>query len=139
MQFVTRKVSDGVARIKLGLDKEIRLGNMEAKRDWGFAGDFVEAMYLMMQQDKPDDYVVATGETHTVKEFVQKAFAVVGIEDWEQYVKQDPRYMRPAEVPLLLGKPEKAKRILNWQPKVNFDELVKMMVEADVKRLETKK
>lgn len=139
MQFVTRKVTDGVARIKLGLADELRLGNLDAKRDWGFAGDYVEAMHLMLQQEDPDDYVVATGETHQVREFVEKAFAVVGISNWQKYVKQDPRFMRPAEVPLLKGNPAKAKSKLGWQPKVSYDELIKMMVEADLKRYESKR
>ena len=138
MQFVTRKVTDGVAKIKLGLADELRLGNLDAKRDWGFAGDYVEAMHLMLQQEDPDDYVVATGETHQVREFVEKAFAVVGISDWQKYVKQDPRFMRPAEVPLLKGNPAKAKSKLGWQPKVSYDELIKMMVDADLKRYESK-
>lgn len=137
IQFVTRKITDGVARIKLGLAKELRLGNLEAKRDWGFAGDYVEAMYLMLQQDKPDDYVVGTGESHSVKEFVEEAFNVAGIKNWEKYVVIDPQYKRPAEVPVLKAKVDKAKKVLNWQPKVNFKQLVKMMVEADLKRLKS--
>lgn len=136
IQFVTRKITDGVARIKLGLADELRLGNLDAKRDWGFAGDYVEAMYLMLQQETPDDYVVATGETHEVREFVQLAFEAAGITNWEKYVKQDPRYMRPAEVVHLQGRPDKAMKKLGWKPKVSFPELVKMMVEADIKRLE---
>lgn len=135
IQFVTRKVTDGVARIKLGLKNEIYMGNLDAKRDWGFAGDYVEAMYLMLQQDKPDDYVVATGEIHSVRELLDKAFACVGISDWDKYVKIDPRFKRPAEVPHLRGKADKAREQLGWKPKVSFDELVKMMVEADLKRL----
>lgn len=136
-QFVTRKITDGVAKIKLGLEKELRLGNLDSKRDWGFAGDYVEAMYLMLQQDKPNDYVIGTGENHSVREFVELSFKYAGIPEWEQYVKKDPRYMRPAEVPDLKARADKAKKILNWQPKVKFDELVKMMVEADIKRLQT--
>ncbi|OGK57145.1 GDP-mannose 4,6-dehydratase [Candidatus Roizmanbacteria bacterium RIFCSPLOWO2_02_FULL_38_10] len=136
IQFVTRKITDGVARIKLGLSKELRLGNMDAKRDWGFAGDFVEVMYLMLQHDKPDDYVAATGENHTVAEFVQEAFSVAGLSDWKKYIKTDPRFMRPAEVHVLKGKADKAKKILGWQPTVTFKQLVKMMVDADLKRLQ---
>lgn len=139
IQFVTRKITDSVARIKMGFDRELRLGNMEAKRDWGFAGDYVEAMYLMLQQTKPDDYVVATGENHSVREFVDTAFKHAGINDWEKYVKVDPRYLRPAEVPDLKGKPDKAKKILNWHPKVSFQDLVKQMVDADIKRYENKR
>lgn len=138
IQFVTRKITDGVAQIKLGLKDELHLGNLDSKRDWGFAGDYVEAMYLMLQQDKPDDYVVATGETHSVKEFVEKAFGAVGISDWEKYVKIDPRFKRPAEVPNLKGKSDKAREALGWKPKVTFEELVKMMVDADLKRHEAK-
>jgi GDPmannose 4,6-dehydratase len=134
LEFVTRKVSDGVARIKLGLAKELRLGNLEAKRDWGFAGDYVRAMWLMLQQDKPDDYVVATGETHTVRELVETAFAHVGL-DWQRHVVQDPSLVRPAEVDLLIGDAGKARRELGWQPAVGFRELIERMVSADVKRL----
>lgn len=130
--FVTRKISRAVARIKLGIQDKLFLGNLDAKRDWGFAGDYVEAMWLMMQQDKPDDYVVATGENHTVKEFLEKAFAHADL-DHEKYVEIDPKYFRPAEVDELLGDPSKAKEKLGWKPKVSFDELVKMMVEADMK------
>jgi GDPmannose 4,6-dehydratase len=136
-QFVTRKVSDGVARIKLGLADHISMGNLDAVRDWGFAGDYVEAMYLMLQQKDPDDFVVATGEAHTVKEMVQLAFAHVGIKDWEKYVKIDPAHMRPAEVPFLLGKPTKAKEKLSWKPKTNFKQLIELMVDEDIKRLKT--
>ena len=135
IQFVTRKITDGVARIKLGLASELRLGNLDARRDWGFAGDFVEAMHLMLQQDNPDDYIVATGESHSVREFVQEAFAHAGIDNWEKYVKKDPRFMRPAEVPDLKGKPEKALKKLGWKPKVTYKELVHMMVDADIARL----
>lgn len=133
-QFVTRKITDGVAKIKLGLAKELRLGNLDAKRDWGFAGDYVEAMYLMLQQKNPDDYVIGTGESHTVRDFVQAAFKAVGINDWEKYVVIDPQYKRPAEVPSLKAKPDKAKRKLGWKPKVSFEKLVEMMVVADLKR-----
>lgn len=135
IQFVTRKISDGVARIKLGLAKDLHLGNLKAKRDWGFAGDYVQAMHLMLQQDKGSDYVVGTGENHKVEEFVQLAFAAVGIKDWQSYVITDPRFLRPAEVPDLKANPAKAKKELGWQPKTSFKELVEMMVEADLKRL----
>jgi GDPmannose 4,6-dehydratase len=134
LEFVTRKVTDGVARIKLGLSSELRLGNLDARRDWGFAGDYVEAMWLMLQQDTPDDYVIATGETHTVKELVQVAFDHAGL-DWEKYVKLDPAFIRPAEVDLLIGDPAKAKKKLGWTPKVSFEQLVKMMVDSDIERL----
>jgi len=133
-EFVTRKVTDGVARIKLGMQQELRMGNLDAKRDWGFAGDYVRAMWLMLQQDKPDDYVIATGETHTVRELVQNSFGCVGL-DWQKYVKVDPAFVRPAEVDLLLGDPSKAKRQLGWTPQVTFAQLVERMVKADVQRL----
>jgi GDPmannose 4,6-dehydratase len=131
LEFVTRKISHGVARIKLGLANELRLGNLQAKRDWGFAGDYVRAMWLMLQQDEADDYVVCSGETHTVEEFVQIAFDHVGL-DWREHVVEDPRFYRPAEVDVLLGTPAKARRCLGWTPRVSFPELVTMMVEADV-------
>ena len=134
LDFVTRKVSNGVVRIKLGLTKELLLGNLDAKRDWGFAGDFVEAMYLMLQQPKPEDFVIATGETHSVRELCAIAFSHVGL-NYKEYVRTDPKYLRPAEVDLLVGNSEKARRILGWKPKVKFAELVKMMVDADLKRL----
>ena len=134
LEFVTRKVTDAVARIKLGLSSELRLGNLDARRDWGFAGDYVEAMWLMLQQDTPDDYVIATGETHTVKELVQVAFDHAGL-DWEKHVKLDPAFIRPAEVDLLIGDPAKAKKNLGWAPKVSFPQLVKMMVDSDIERL----
>lgn len=133
IEFVTRKVTDAVAKIKLGKQKELRLGNMESKRDWGFAGDYVEAMWLMLQQDKPEDFVIATGETHTVKELVETAFGYVGL-NWQDYVVIDPQLFRPAEVDLLIGSPDKAKRMLGWNPKVNFKQLIEMMVEADLYR-----
>jgi GDPmannose 4,6-dehydratase len=136
-EFVTRKVTDGVARIKLGLAKELRLGNLDAKRDWGFAGDYVRAMWLMLQQDKPDDFVVATGETHTVKRLVELAFGAAGL-DWQKYVKIDPALVRPAEVDLLIGDPSKAKRVLGWEPEVSFEQLVERMVRADLARLQGK-
>jgi GDPmannose 4,6-dehydratase len=135
IEFVTRKISDGVARIKLGLSNELRLGNLDAKRDWGYAGDYVKAMWLMLQQDKPDDYVIATGETHSVREFVEIAFQVVGL-DWRKYVVIDERFYRPADVPLLQGDPSKAMRVLGWKPETTFKELVKMMVEYDLERLQ---
>ncbi len=134
LEFVTRKITYGVARIYHGLSKELRLGNLDAMRDWGFAGDYVRAMWLMLQQDNPDDYVAATGEVHSVKEFVELAFSEVGL-DWEKYVKVDPKFLRPAEVEYLVGDYSKIKRVLGWEPKVKFDELVKMMVKADVERL----
>ena len=133
-EFVTRKVTDGVARIKLGMAKELRLGNLDAKRDWGFAGDYVRAMWLMLQQEKPDDYVIATGETHTVEKLVQTAFSAVDL-DWKKYVVTDPALVRPAEVDLLIGDPAKAKKQMGWAPEVGFEQLVKMMVEADLERL----
>lgn len=138
LEFVTRKITDGVARIYHGLSKELRLGNLESKRDWGYAGDYVKAMWLMLQQDKPDDYVVATGESHSVREFVELAFNEVGL-DWEGYVKVDPKFFRPAEVDYLVGDYSKAKQVLGWEPAVKFEELVKMMVEADVERLKPQK
>lgn len=134
LEFVTRKVTDGVARIKLGLSKELHLGNLDAQRDWGFAGDYVEAMWLMLQQDTPDDYVIATGETRTVKELVQIAFEHAGM-DWEKHVKLDPAFIRPAEVDLLIGDPAKAKKKLGWAPKVSFEQMIRMMVDSDVARL----
>ena len=138
LEFVTRKITYHVAKIKLGLAKELRLGNMDAKRDWGFAGDYVEAMWLMLQQSEPDDYVVSTGETHSVENFVSLAFEHAGL-DWKKYVVIDPKFMRPAEVDLLVGSPEKAKKQLGWTPKVSFSELVKMMVDADIKLLKCAK
>ena len=133
-EFVTRKVTDGAARIKLGLAKELRLGNLDAKRDWGFAGDYVRAMWLMLQQDKPDDYVIATGETHTVQRLVELAFAAVDL-DWKKFVHIDQSLVRPAEVDLLIGSPAKATRQLGWKPDVSFEKLVEMMVQADLDRL----
>jgi GDPmannose 4,6-dehydratase len=129
--FVTRKITRAAARIKLGLDQELYLGNIDAKRDWGYAGDYVQAMWLMLQQDQPEDYVIATGETHTVREVLDIAFGYVDL-DWNQYVKIDSRYYRPTEVELLIGDPRKAKEKLGWQPKVSFRELIGMMVKADV-------
>ena len=138
LEFVTRKISNAVARIKLGVQQDISLGNLDAKRDWGYAGDYVKAMWLMLQQDEPDDYVVATGETHSIEEFLELAFAEVGISDWHPYVTQDPKFFRPAEVDLLIGDPTKAKTKLGWTPEVDFPHLVKMMVENDL-RIESAK
>jgi GDPmannose 4,6-dehydratase len=134
IEFVTRKVTYNVARIKLGLAKELRLGNLDAQRDWGFAGDYVRAMWLMLQQPTPDDYVIATGETHTVQKLVETAFSYVGL-NWRDYVVQDPAFMRPAEVDLLVGDPSKAGRQLGWEPTMTFTELIHRMVEADLKLL----
>jgi GDPmannose 4,6-dehydratase len=135
LEFVTRKITHAVARISLGKQKELELGNLEAKRDWGFAGDYVEAMWLMLQQERADDYVIATGETHSVKEFVELAFDAVGISDWEKYVKSDiAAHMRPAEVDHLIGDASKAKEELGWIPKTSFKELVEMMVKSDLER-----
>ena len=134
LEFVTRKISHAVAKIKLGLAKDLRLGNLEAKRDWGFAGDYVRAMWLMLQQDHPDDYVVSTGETHSVREFCEVAFEHVDL-DWQKYVVQDPAFMRPAEVDHLIGDPAKAGRELGWKPTVSFKGLVEMMVDADLQLL----
>ena len=131
-EFVTRKISMAVARIKLGLQDSVTLGNLDAKRDWGYAGDYVEAMWRMLQQPEGDEYVVATGETHSIRDFLDRAFAHVGIEDWAPYVKQDPRFMRPAEVELLIGDPTKAHEKLGWTRKVDFPQLVAMMVENDL-------
>lgn len=131
-EFVTRKVSQSVARIKLGLQDHITLGNLDARRDWGFAGDYVEAMWLMLQQDEADDYVISTNETHEIRELLDLAFAAVDIDDWSQYVKQDPQFMRPAEVDLLIGDSTKARERLGWTPKVDFPTLVTMMVESDL-------
>lgn len=138
LEFVTRKVTDAVARIKCGVANELRMGNLDAKRDWGFAGDYVRAMWLMLQQPTPDDYVVATGTTQSVKELVQVAFNRAGL-DWEKYVKIDKAFMRPAEVDLLVGDPSKAKKNLGWVPEVNFKQLVEMMVDADIERWERRK
>jgi GDPmannose 4,6-dehydratase len=131
LEFVTRKVTYGAAKIKLGLADELSLGNLASRRDWGYAGDYVRAMWLMLQQDRPDDYVVGTGETHSVAELCEAAFSYVGL-DWRGYVAQAPRFMRPAEVDLLVGDPSKARRVLGWEPQVSFNELVHMMVDADI-------
>jgi GDPmannose 4,6-dehydratase len=136
-EFVTRKVSEGVARIKLGLATELRMGNLDAQRDWGFAGDYVRAMWMMLQQPTADDYVVATGETHSVRELVEVAFGCAGL-DWQQYVKIDPAFIRPAEVDLLVGDATKARTVLGWTPQVTFHALVEMMVRADLERLRAK-
>jgi GDPmannose 4,6-dehydratase len=134
LEFVTRKVTYHAAKIKLGLAKELRIGNLDSQRDWGFAGDYVEAMWMMLQQETPDDYVVATGQTHSVQRLIEVAFNCVGL-DWQQYTVQDEKFMRPAEVDLLIGDPSKAKAELGWSPKVSFEQLVEMMVEEDLKRL----
>jgi GDPmannose 4,6-dehydratase len=136
IEFVTRKVTYNVAKIKLGMAKELRLGNLDSRRDWGFAGDYVQAMWLMLQQEKQDDYVVATGETHSVEELVRTAFEYVDL-DWHNHVVQDPRFMRPAEVDLLVGDPTKAGTVLGWEPKVSFQELIHMMVDADMALLKS--
>lgn len=138
LEFVTRKISDGVAKIKLGLAKELRLGNLEAQRDWGFAGDYVDAMWRMLQQEEPDSYVIGMGETHSVREFCEVAFGHVGL-DYREFVVQDERFYRPAEVDLLISDPSKARAKLGWEPAVNFKELVTMMVDADMERLGSKK
>jgi len=135
LEFVTRKISDGVARIALGMAKELRLGNLDAKRDWGYAGDYVGAMWMMLQQRKGEDFVVATGESHTVRDFARIAFAHAGL-NWKKYVKVDRKFYRPAEVTRLLGDPRKARRVLGWKPRVNFEGLVRMMVDADIARLQ---
>jgi GDPmannose 4,6-dehydratase len=137
-EFVTRKISDGVARIKLGLAKELRLGNLDAHRDWGYAGDFVRAMWMMLQQESPDDYVIATGRTHSVREFVRIAFEAAGLGSFEPYVVIDPRFVRPAEVDMLIGDASKARRVLGWEPEVGFEQLVVTMVEADLERLSSR-
>jgi GDPmannose 4,6-dehydratase len=137
VEFVTRKVSRAVARISVGLQDSVSLGNLESQRDWGFAGDYVEAMYLMLQQDEPDDYVIATGEAHTVEELLEVAFGVVGIEDWRPYVHIDPALIRPAEVDVLIGDAGKARAKLGWKPRVSFRELVEMMVMSDVRAVTT--
>jgi GDPmannose 4,6-dehydratase len=137
MEFVTRKVTHAAASIKLGLQKELRMGNLDSKRDWGFAGDYVQAMWMMLQQDKPDDFVVATGIAHSVRDLVTAAFERVGL-NWEEHVLIDPKYLRPAEVEHLLGDSTKARKALKWEPKVDFAQLVRMMVDADLERLQRK-
>jgi GDPmannose 4,6-dehydratase len=134
-EFVTRKISDGVAKIHLGLADHISLGNLESKRDWGYAPDYVEGMWLMMQQEKSDDYVLATGETHSIREFLDEAFKIIGIDNWSSYIKVDQKFIRPVEVSYLLGDASKAKKVLGWEPKTSFKELVKIMVENDIKLL----
>lgn len=136
LEFVTRKISHGVAKIHLGQQSSLILGNLDAKRDWGYSGDYVEAMWLMLQQSKPDDYVIATGENHSVQEFVEAAFNVVGISNWKKYVKTSKELYRPAEVDFLIGDATKAKKALGWKPKVSFADLVKLMVESDIKLLQ---
>ena len=138
IEFVTRKISDGVARIKLGLADHIVLGNLDAKRDWGHAKDYVEAMWLMLQQETPEDYVISTGKVYSIKEYLQMAFEHIGINDWTKYIKQDPRFMRPAEVDVLTGDSTKAHQNLNWSPKVELKELVRLMVDNDIKLLGAK-
>ena len=138
LEFVTRKVTDAAARIKLGLAQELRLGNLDAKRDWGFAGDYVRAMWLMLQREDPLDYVIATGKTHSVEELVEEAFSYVDL-DWREFVVQDPRFMRPAEVDLLIGDPARAREEIGWEPEVSFTELIRMMVDADLDRLQRAK
>ena len=135
IEFVTRKITDGIARIYLGIEDTLSLGNLDAERDWGYAPDYVEAMWLMMQQETPDDYVIATGETYSIKEFLNIAFNHIGITDWKSYVKQDSKFMRPAEVDVLRGNCNKAKKELNWKPKTTFTDLVKKMVDNDIKIL----
>ena len=138
IEFVTRKVTDGVARIKLGLARRISLGNLDARRDWGFAGDYVDAMWRMLQQPSPQDYVIGTGKTHSVRELVEAAFSHVGL-DWEEHVVTNPKFMRPAEVDLLLADPSKARQELGWTPKVDFQQLIAMMVDADLERLSARR
>lgn len=137
-QFVTRKISLGVAAIKLGLSQEIRLGNLDSRRDWGFAGDYVEAMYLMLQQNQPDNYIISTGQTHSIRDFLDVAFTHLEIKNWQKYVVIDPTFKRPRELFILQGKSDKARRILGWEPKVKFKQLVEMMVDADLERLAKK-
>jgi GDPmannose 4,6-dehydratase len=131
-EFVSRKVTSSAARIKLGLQKDLVLGNLDAKRDWGFAGDFVEGMWLMLQQDEPDDYVIATGRSHSIRDLLDAAFAAIDVDDWTPYVQQDPRFMRPAEVDVLAGDASKARKVLGWEPEVDFSQLVAMMVKNDL-------
>ena len=133
LEFVTRKVTNAVARIKLGLQTEIVLGNLDSKRDWGYAGDYVKAMWSMLQQDQPDDYVVATGRAYSIEDLVRLSFSEVGIDNWRDYVRQDPKFFRPAEVDLLIGDPTKAREKLGWEPEVAFPELIRMMVANDLK------
>ena len=134
---MTRKISEAVARIKLGIQDQVVLGNLDAERDWGFAGDYVEAMWLMLQQPHADDYVVATGETHSIRDFLDAAFAHVGIDDWTAHVRQDPRFMRPADVDQVVGDATKAREVLGWKPSVTFPELVRLMVDSDLEAIDT--
>lgn len=136
--FVTRKITRGIARIKAGLDKKIYLGNLDAKRDWGFAPEYLEVMHKILQKEKPNDYVVATGETHTVKEFLEKAFEYAGLGNWQEYVEVDPRYLRPAEVEVLIGDCSKARKELDWEPRIKFTDLIKIMMDADLRKLNLK-
>jgi GDPmannose 4,6-dehydratase len=136
--FVTRKITRAATRIKLGLQDKLYLGNLDAKRDWGFAGDYVEAMWLMLQQDKPDDYIIATGQSHSVREFVAEVFGYLDL-DWHEYVEIDPKYFRPSEVDYLQGDASKAKKVLKWKPKVSFEELARMMTDTDMKIAEHEK
>jgi len=133
-EFVTRKIAAGVARISLGLQKNIKLGNLKSKRDWGYAPDYVEAMWLMLQQEQPDDYIISTGESHSIEEFLEKSFSIIGISDWNKYIEIDQNLMRPAEVDVLRGSSQKAKDILEWTPKTSFDELVKIMIKSELKQ-----
>ena len=135
IEFVTRKITDGVAKIKLGLEKHLLLGNLDSKRDWGYSPDYVESMWMMLQQDEPDDYIIATGKDHTIREFLDVAFNHIGISDWAKYVKQDERFMRPAEVAVLCGDSSKARDILGWKPKTSFEQMVVNMVDNDLKLL----
>ena len=135
IEFVTRKITDGVAKVKLGLEKHLLLGNLDSKRDWGYSPDYVESMWMMLQQDEPDDYVIATGKDHTIREFLDVAFNHIGISDWTKYVKQDERFMRPAEVAILCGDSSKARDILGWKPKTSFEQMVVNMVDNDLKLL----
>jgi GDPmannose 4,6-dehydratase len=137
-EFVSRKVTEAAARIKLGLQKDLRLGNLEARRDWGYAGDYVRAMWLMLQQERPDDYVIATGENHSVRELVATAFDYLGL-DWKKYVVEDPALFRPAEVDHLVGDASKARNLLGWKPEVSFSQLIRLMVDADLERLKSGK
>lgn len=138
MEFVTRKISNGVARIRLGKQHQLPLGNLDVSRDWGFAGDYVEAMWLMLQQDSPGDFVVGTGKSHSVRDLVELAFKCVGIHDWQKYVVVDPKLLRPADVNRLLADPTKANMVLGWRPRVSFDQLVQMMVQADIELEESR-
>jgi GDPmannose 4,6-dehydratase len=135
IEFVTRKITDGVAKIHLGIEDYLTLGNLDSKRDWGYSPDYVESMWLMMQQDEPGDYVIATGESYSIREFLDAAFGAVGVDNWEKLVKQDPRFMRPAEVDVLRGDSTKAKEQLGWSPKTPFEEMVRRMVKNDIRLL----